>query len=201
MSYSDVTDSFLAAVAKAAAARGMTAETLLRAWWAESRLTPSTTGDGNHFGLNGLMGEQLAQWHIDPHEYVTRSAEGQLPVVMRDVDARIKMTGGKPFKSYYEYEAANICPFFMKHGAAPDDVFVRREDGVCYTGNAAIDRAGKGYITYGDFKTWMDVSASESGQFAKILARVPAAGKAGSGVAIAGAAALVGLALFFGRRR
>lgn len=206
MASSSIADDFLRAVVKEAHARGMRAETLLAVWYAESGLNPQSSPDGAHFGLNMIMGSILRQQGIDPQEYVSRPAIGQLPVVLRDLDQRIKMTGGQPFASPAAYEAANLCPARVKPGAKMEDVFARDPD-VCYTGNAGVDRQKKGFITYGDIGAWVENRTKEA-PYQAIRARAAAiegsapgpggsgGGSGGSKIGLAiGALALVALFL------
>lgn len=169
-----ITDRFLGALVREARARNTSPEIFLRAWWAESRLNPHTSGDGNHFGINALWGKILRDTYgIDPQEYVTRSAEAQLPVVFRDVDDRMRAVGVKSWPTDWLYEAANICPGRVHPNAQLGDTFASAGD-TCYDGNSGLDRDKKKYITYGDIAAWLEASARESNVLPSIVARLPA---------------------------
>jgi hypothetical protein len=174
-----LSDAFLRDSAREIATRGMRPADSWLVWYQESALDPSSgkvayeRNPNAAVGLSAILAAQLRRWGIDPAVYLTRSADAQLPVVLRMLDDQFRVYGG-PLPDAAHYMSIQLRADGRVRRGASDETVIYAAPDPRYDANP-LDTGHDGVLTIGDVRTWMARKAQEA-PFQALLARARALG-------------------------
>lgn len=161
-----LSDAFFAKLAELGERHATDPVVFLDVWNSESGLDPRAENRASHAqGLNQMMPKTL-QGLGAPADFKSLAGEDQLPWIERLIAGGERLNGG-PFRSASRYYHSNFFPRTMYRGQSPDTIVVAGdatdpEERAAYAGNAGMDPAGKGRITYADLTAFLNLAKNRN---------------------------------------
>lgn len=141
---------------------------LLQIWFNESQIKASAVGKDSHgnrtsFGVNQITGQNLKDMGTDPEEFITRTAEGQLP----EIDRFYAPMKGSQLNTVERLYQSNFLPATLGWNRDLNTVLLfadpsqrtehvgwlpESKEKFFYDSNRSLDNGNKGFITIGDLK-------------------------------------------------
>jgi hypothetical protein len=155
-----LSDAFFTALADLGERHATQPAVFLDVWNAESGLNPRAENPSSHArGLNQMMPKTLDGLGA-PANFNGLAGEQQLPWIERLIVGGESLNGG-PFRSAERYYHSNFFPRTMYRGQTPATVVVASDatdpvERAAYAGNAGMDPASNGRITYADLAAFLN---------------------------------------------
>jgi hypothetical protein len=161
-----LSDAFFARLAELGERHETDPVVFLDVWNAESGLDPRAENRATRAqGLNQMMPRTLEGLGA-PADFKALAGEDQLPWIERLIAGGERLNGG-PFRTAARYYHSNFFPRTMYRGDAPTAIVVASdaadpEERAAYAGNAGMDPAGKGRITYADLAAFLNLAKNRN---------------------------------------